>query len=121
MENSYTAYTKKINGTEFYFIKKYTCYPEVKNTPAILKSFGMHTNFLKACKIAEVHDEEIQQRLFKDVNPFSIYGYNSANPVLSTNLRVELVNNKPSLVSRLSGIKKIISAKMPNWRLLPGT
>ena len=119
MEHQYTAYTKTINNVNYYFIKKYIRYTEVKNAPAILESYGMHTNFNTACKIAGITNAEIKQQLFKEVDPGYIYGQNTATPALSKSLRVELVNDKPSLVSKLSGIKKIITSKMPHWRLLP--
>ncbi len=118
MEHSYKAYTKTINKTEYYFVKKYSCFPELKDVPAILQSYGMHTNFSTACKIAEIDDAAIQQRLLNEANPSSVYGYNKSKPALSTSLRVELINNKPSIVTKLSGIKKIISARIPHWRIL---
>lgn len=118
MEYFYKAYTKTINGTEYFFVKKYTSFPELKNAPAILQSYGMHSNFNKACKIAGIIDVDIKQLLYKEANPGVVYGYNNVTPALSTSLRVELVNDKPSLVSRLSGIKKIISSRMPHWRIL---
>ena len=118
MEHSYTAYTKTINNTEYYFVKKYSCFPELNNVPPILHSYGMHTNFSKACKIAGVHDAETRQILYNEANPNIGYGYNNATPALSTSLRVELVNNKPSLVSKLSGIKRIIFSRIPHWRIL---
>ena len=119
MEFFYTAYTKTINDITYYFVKKYTRFPELKNAPAVLESYGMHTNFNKACKIAAIEDPEIKQQLFKESNPGLAYGYNPAGPVLSKNLRVELVNDRPSLVSKLSVIKKLITSKIPHWRLLP--
>lgn len=118
MEHYYTAYTKMINNTSYYFIKKYTRFSELKDAPAILENYAMHTNFIKACKIACIDDAVIMQQLFNEANPGNCYADNTAKPALSTNLRVELINNKPSLVSRLSGIKKLISARIPHWRIL---
>src|SRR6266496_3878426 len=64
MENFYTAYTKTINGASFYFVKQYQTFPEYKNVPPVLENYGMHTDFKKACKIAMISDEAIQQQLF---------------------------------------------------------
>lgn len=118
MEHSYKAYIKTINNTEYYFVKKYSCFPEFKNVPAILQNYGMHTSFNKACKIAEIHDNDLKQRLFNEASQGSTYGYNKLKPALSTSLRVEIINNKPSIVTKLTGIKKIISDRMPHWRIL---
>ena len=63
MESLYTAYTKEINGVIFYFVKKYQTFPEYKDIPSILETYGMHTDFAKACKIALITDKEIQQHL----------------------------------------------------------
>lgn len=57
------AYEKTINGVPFYFVKKYQTFPELKNVPPILEQYGMHTDFDKACKIAMLDDEIIQQQL----------------------------------------------------------
>lgn len=118
MEHSYKAYTKTINGIQYYFIKKYASFPELKDVPEILQSYGMHTDFNNACKIAAVQDLEVKQRLYNELNHGVVYGYQKLKPVLSTNLRVELVNDKPSIVSKLSGLRKIISGRMPHWRIL---
>lgn len=123
MEHYYTAYTKTINNTPYYFVKKYSRFTELQNAPAILESYGMHIDFNSACNIAAIHDVEIKQQLFKEAAPGVVYGQHlsatASKPLLSKNLRVERVDNKISLVTKLSGIKKIITAKIPNWRLLP--
>jgi putative NIF3 family GTP cyclohydrolase 1 type 2 len=107
-------------------VKKYTRFSEFKDAPAILESYGMHTNFDKACAIACINDPVIKERLFKEATPPELNSWqvNSsivARPDLSESLRVEYKNNKTSLVTRLSGIRKIISAKIPHWRLLPNS
>ena len=123
MEHYYTAYTKTINNTPYYFVKKYTRFTEFNNAPDILESYGMHTDFDKACNIAAVYDEAIKKQLFKEAAPGLMYGQIDmpvpVKPLLSKNLSVERVDNKITLVTRLSGIKKIISAKIPHWPLLP--
>jgi hypothetical protein len=48
MENIYNAYTKEINGRTFYFVKKFTVYPEIKDCPPDLESMGMHSKIYKA-------------------------------------------------------------------------
>lgn len=125
MEYYYTAYTKTINNTPYYFVKKFSRFTELKNTPSILESYGMHTDFNKACNIAAIDNHTIMQQLFKEATPQLIYGQNNTpiadRPLLSKSLRVERLNNKISLVTKLSGIKKIITAKIPNWRLLPNS
>jgi|GEM_PF-1293351 len=68
MENSYVAYTKEINGLNFYFVKKYTSFPDYEDFPKVLDSMGMHTDFYKACAIAEVYEESIISDLMKDLH-----------------------------------------------------
>ena len=63
MEKIYNAYEKKIDGITFYFVKEYQTFPEYKNVSPILRSYGMHTDFKKACKIAMISDKAIQQQL----------------------------------------------------------
>lgn len=63
MEIFYTAYTKTIHGTPFYFVKTFHTFPEYQNVAPALETYGMHTKFEKACKIAMVYDKEIQQQL----------------------------------------------------------
>ncbi len=68
MENIYNAYTKEINGKTFYFVKKFIFYPEIKDSSPILDKLGMHTNFHKACGIAEVYDQQIVNRLMNELH-----------------------------------------------------
>ena len=63
MENIYTAYTKVIQGVTFYFIKKYKTFPELKDVPDILESYGMHSDFDRACSIAMIDDKLIKEQL----------------------------------------------------------
>jgi hypothetical protein len=67
MEYYYTAYTKAIQDTTFYFVKKYITFPEYKDMEPVLESYGMHTDFITACKIASLNDEEIRKNLFEDL------------------------------------------------------
>ena len=70
MENIYKAYTRKIDGVNFYFVKKYTAFPEYENSPNVLDRMGMHSDFYKACDIAKVYDESIVARLMNDLHIF---------------------------------------------------
>ncbi len=68
MENIYKAYTKQINGVSFYFVKKFTTFPEYKGCPDILDNMGMHRDFFKACDMAKVHDEMVIARLMTELH-----------------------------------------------------
>ena len=63
MENFYTAYTKIIENKTYYFVKKYLVFPELKDVAPVLESYGMHTDFNKACSIASIHDPKIKEQL----------------------------------------------------------
>ena len=67
MKPLYTAYAKSIDGTTFYFVKTYHCFPEYKNVQPVLETYGMHTKFKSACNIAQVYDPGIQQRLLNEI------------------------------------------------------
>lgn len=68
MENIYKAYTKEINGKTFYFVKKFSIFPEYENFPSVLDAMGMHTNFFKACNIAKIDDEIIINKLISELH-----------------------------------------------------
>jgi len=70
MENIYKAYTKEINGKTFYFVKKFSIYPEYPNFPDVLESMGMHTDFYKACNLAKVDDENAVHNLMSELHIF---------------------------------------------------
>ena len=67
MENFYTAYTRVVQGTTFYFVKKYVRYPEYKDVAGVLESYGMHADFNRACQIALINDKEIINNLLADL------------------------------------------------------
>jgi hypothetical protein len=73
MENFYTAYTRVVQDTMFYFVKKYITFPEYEDVPGVLESYGMHTDFNRACQIALINDTEIRDHLLADLqnNPNS--------------------------------------------------
>lgn len=68
MKTLYMAYSKSINGTTFYFVKTFQTFPEFKNVPPILESYGMHTRFDKACEIAQIYNRESQLNLLQTIN-----------------------------------------------------
>jgi hypothetical protein len=67
MENYYTAYTKTIQNKTHFFVKKYVVFPEFKNVAPALESYGMHTDFDKACAIALITDPKIKQDLLNNI------------------------------------------------------
>jgi hypothetical protein len=67
MENYYTAYTKIIDGTTFYFVKEYKMFPEYKDVQPVLEKYGMHTDFDKACQIAMIEDKLIKEQLLNNL------------------------------------------------------
>lgn len=68
MENFYTAYTKVIENKTYYFVKKFLVFPEYKDVAPVLESYGMHTDFNRACSIALVQDPAVKERLLKEAN-----------------------------------------------------
>jgi hypothetical protein len=68
MENLYTAYTKVMDNKTYYFVKKYLIFPEFKDVAPMQESFGMHTDFNKACNIAGLTDPIIREQLFNETN-----------------------------------------------------
>lgn len=67
MNTFYTAYTRAVHGTNFYFVKKFSAFPELKGVPDILETLGMHTDFKRACRLAELKDPAIMHKLLKDI------------------------------------------------------
>lgn len=65
METFYTAYTKFLDYKKYFFVKKFTAFPELKDVSPILESYGMHTNFDKACSIAGLTDASIKEQLLQ--------------------------------------------------------
>ena len=71
MQNVYTAYTKVIDGTTYFFVKEFLVFPELKNVPPVLEKYGMHTDFDKACVIASLHDTQIKKQLLAEMESHS--------------------------------------------------
>jgi hypothetical protein len=67
METTFTCYTKKIQGQPFYFVKKFIVLPEYSSVPPVMEAFGMHTDFDKACAIAQLTDASIKKQLLEEV------------------------------------------------------
>ncbi len=68
MEKIYKTYTKQINGKTFYFVKKFSVFTEYENSPKILDSMGMHSDFYKACNLAKIYDELTVNKLMKELH-----------------------------------------------------
>ena len=68
MEIIYTAYTREVNSQIFYFVKKFTFFPEYENAPKVLDSYGMHKDFFRACDIAKIYDEAIINNLLNQLH-----------------------------------------------------
>ncbi|MEP7107562.1 MAG: hypothetical protein ABI760_06255 [Ferruginibacter sp.] len=83
MENFYTSYTKLIENKTYYFVKKFMVFPEFKNVAPVLESYGMHTDFNKACSIALIHDPKIREQLLNEaegnVQQAKVIDLNTAN------------------------------------------
>ena len=116
MEHYYKSYTKTINGITYYFVKKYTSFPEFENTPAVLERYGMHVDFKKACMIAEIYDSLVIEQLYSEASITLIDGQD-ITPVESS--RLEKANEKLSLVQRINVIKKNFTEKITHWHLMP--
>ena len=43
-------------------------FPEFKNVEPVLESYGMHTDFNKACSIAGISDKATREQLLEEVN-----------------------------------------------------
>lgn len=67
MKTQFTAYIKVVENENFYFVKKFTSFPELKEVPDFLESFGMHKNFTEACRIAGLTDQNIMSALLTEI------------------------------------------------------
>ncbi len=68
METIYTAYTKLLDYKVYYFVKKYSSFPDLQHVSPILESYGMHTDFNRACTIAGIHDPAVKARLLNEAD-----------------------------------------------------
>lgn len=67
MENVYTSYSRKIDVTTYFFVKKFLVFPDLKSIPPILEGYGMHVDFNQACTIAGIKDADIKKQLFTEM------------------------------------------------------
>lgn len=67
MEKMYQSYTKTIQNTTYYFVKKFMIFPELKDVPPLMESYGMHTNFDKACEIAGIDENDVKKQLLNEL------------------------------------------------------
>jgi len=67
IETEYQSYTKEINGEVFYFVKKFIVFTGFNNVSPLLTGYGMHRDFEKACRIAGVTENAIQQKIRPDL------------------------------------------------------
>ena len=72
MKNFYSAYTRVVQNTTFYFVKKFITFPEYKDVPNILETYGMHADFNRACQIAKINDDEIKKQLLNNLQSNAI-------------------------------------------------
>ncbi len=83
MENFYTSYTKVIENKTYYFVKKFLIFPEFKDVAPVMESYGMHTDFKKACGIASIHDPKIREQLLNEaegtIQQAKVIDLNSSN------------------------------------------
>lgn len=116
MEHYYKSYTKTINGTTYYFVKKYTSFPEFENTPAILERYGMHVDFKKACLIAEVYDPLIIEQLYNQASSSLI---NEQDLTVVESHRLNNAQEKLNFAQRFNLIKKNFASRITHWHLMP--
>jgi hypothetical protein len=102
MENYYTAYTKIINGVTFYFVKKYKTFPEYKDVEPVLESYGMHTDFDRACHIAMIDNKVIKEQLLnnleQNLNTAKLFKINGDKVVTSINNNEIELNDKQQAI-----------------------
>lgn len=72
MDIFYTAYTKTVQRTNYFFVKRFNSFPELQGVPDILDSYGMHANFKSACRIAGLEDPVIMKKLLEEINATTI-------------------------------------------------
>jgi DNA topoisomerase IA len=65
MNYTYEAYFKMIENRKYYFVKRYMQFKEFgDNLCDVLEGYGMHADFNKACIIAGVKEQSLQQQLY---------------------------------------------------------
>jgi hypothetical protein len=67
MKYEHNAYTREVNGQQFYFVKRFIIIPELQNINPVLAGFGMHLQLDKACDIAGVTDAEERKDIYEAI------------------------------------------------------
>jgi len=68
MKYNYETYFKMIENRKYYFVKKYMQFKEFgENLADVLEGYGMHTDFNKACNIAGIKEQSLQNQLFNEM------------------------------------------------------
>lgn len=87
MKTIYTAYLKVIENKSFYFVKRFSTFPELKGVPDFLEGFGMHIDFNQACWIAGVTNQNIKEFLLSEIenseNDTKVIQMNSTANIIS--------------------------------------
>ena len=116
MEHYYKSYTKIINDTNFYFVKKYTSYPEFQDTPEILEKLGMHENFKKACMLAEITDMAVVEKLYDEATASMLY---EQNDIVGENQLTTIATQKFNILKKFNLIIKNFTSRITHWHLMP--
>ena len=58
-KQKYVASVKEINGQAHFIIKRYSYFPELAGVPEVLDAMGMYKDFMKACALAGVEDNQV--------------------------------------------------------------
>ncbi len=61
MKDYYNAYIKLIDNVPHFFVKHLI---EYGGSEPLVEGFGMHTDFVKACNIAGLHDAEVIKQIY---------------------------------------------------------
>ena len=87
MKTIYTAYIKVLENTNFYFVKRFTAFPELKGVPDFLEGFGMHKDFNEACRIAGITSQSVKEFLISEIenseNETKVIQMNSTSQTIS--------------------------------------
>lgn len=63
MKHIYETYKRTLNGVPTYFVKRFQHFPELSGSPQVQDGYGMHTDFIKACRIAGITDTGLIESL----------------------------------------------------------
>jgi DNA topoisomerase IA len=92
MNYNYETYFKMIENRKYYFVKKYLQFKEYGDSLCdVLEGYGMHTDFSKACIIAGIKDNSLQQKLFAQME------------AQLSEIKVIEMNQPVSVIKKISG------------------